>query len=59
MTLDETSQPFELLLAVTRDGTRTLGGQIEERAAASDRAGLAACLAEYEGYLARVKVVYE
>ena len=29
--LDETSQPFELLLAVTRDGTRTLGGQIEDQ----------------------------
>jgi GntR family transcriptional regulator / MocR family aminotransferase len=28
--LDETSQPFELLLTVTRDGPRTLGAQIED-----------------------------
>ena len=27
--LDETSQPFELLLTVSRDGPRTLGAQIE------------------------------
>jgi GntR family transcriptional regulator/MocR family aminotransferase len=31
VTLDETSQPFELLLSVSRDGTRTLGGQIEDQ----------------------------
>ena len=41
------------------DRVSEFGGQIEERAAASDRAGLAACLAEYAEYLARVKVVYE
>jgi GntR family transcriptional regulator/MocR family aminotransferase len=29
--LDETSQPIELLLAVSRDGARTLGGQIEDQ----------------------------
>jgi GntR family transcriptional regulator / MocR family aminotransferase len=28
--LDETSQPLELLLTVTRDGSRTLGAQIED-----------------------------
>jgi GntR family transcriptional regulator / MocR family aminotransferase len=28
--LDETSQPLELLLAVTRDGPRTLGAQVED-----------------------------
>src|SRR4051794_8497798 len=28
--LDETSQPVELLLSVTRDGSRTLGAQIED-----------------------------
>jgi GntR family transcriptional regulator / MocR family aminotransferase len=31
MALDETSQPFELLLSVSRDGSRTLGGQIEDQ----------------------------
>jgi HPt (histidine-containing phosphotransfer) domain-containing protein len=35
------------------------GGQIEERAAASDHAGLAARIAEYAEYLARLKIVYE
>jgi GntR family transcriptional regulator / MocR family aminotransferase len=29
--LDETSQPIELLLSVSRDGSRTLGGQIEDQ----------------------------
>jgi GntR family transcriptional regulator/MocR family aminotransferase len=28
--LDETSQPLELLLTVTRDGSRTLGAQVED-----------------------------
>jgi GntR family transcriptional regulator/MocR family aminotransferase len=28
--LDETSQPVELLLSVTRDGSRTLGAQVED-----------------------------
>ena len=41
------------------DRVSDFGGHIEQRAAASDREGLAACLAEYEDYLARVKVVYE
>jgi len=38
--LDETSQPLELLLAVNRDGSRTLGAQIEDqlRRAIRDRA---------------------
>ncbi len=31
MALDETSQPVELLLSVSRDGSRTLGGQIEDQ----------------------------
>src|ERR1700683_3509227 len=31
MALDETSQPLELLLAVSRDGSRTLGAQIEDQ----------------------------
>lgn len=31
MALDETSQPFELLLRVSRDGPRTLGDQIEDQ----------------------------
>jgi GntR family transcriptional regulator/MocR family aminotransferase len=31
MALDETSQPIELLLSVSRDGSRTLGGQIEDQ----------------------------
>jgi GntR family transcriptional regulator / MocR family aminotransferase len=29
--LDETSQPIELLLSVSRDGSRTLGAQIEDQ----------------------------
>src|SRR5690242_19389790 len=29
--LDETSQPLELLLSVSRDGSRTLGAQIEDQ----------------------------
>ena len=41
------------------DRVSLLGGQIEERAAASDRDGVAARIAEYADYLARVKVVYE
>jgi GntR family transcriptional regulator / MocR family aminotransferase len=38
--LDETSQPIELLLSVTRDGPQTLGAQIEEqlRSAIRERA---------------------
>jgi GntR family transcriptional regulator / MocR family aminotransferase len=31
MALDETSQPLELLLSVRRDGSRTLGAQIEDQ----------------------------
>jgi GntR family transcriptional regulator/MocR family aminotransferase len=31
MALDETSQPLELLLSVSRDGSRTLGAQIEDQ----------------------------
>ncbi len=40
MALDETSQPIELLLSVSRDGSRTLGAQIEDqlRRAIRDRA---------------------
>ena len=40
MALDETSQPVELLLSVSRDGSRTLGAQIEDqlRRAIRDRA---------------------
>ena len=40
MPLDETSQPLELLLSVSREGSRTLGGQIEDqlRRAIRDRA---------------------
>jgi HPt (histidine-containing phosphotransfer) domain-containing protein len=41
------------------DRVSELGGQIEERAAASDREGLAARIAEYAGYLVRLKIVYE
>jgi len=37
--LDETSQPFELLLTVTRDGPRTLGAQIEEQLRGAIRDG--------------------
>ncbi len=36
-----------------------LGKQIEDGARSGDRAGLEACIAEYAGYLARVKIVYE
>src|ERR1700750_2089087 len=40
MALDETSQPIELLLSVSRDSSRTLGAQIEDqlRRAIRDRA---------------------
>jgi GntR family transcriptional regulator / MocR family aminotransferase len=40
MALDETSRPLELLLSVSRDGSRTLGAQIEDqlRRAIRDRA---------------------
>ena len=31
MALDETSQPLELLVSVSRDGSRTLGAQIEDQ----------------------------
>src|SRR5919197_5238327 len=31
LVMDETSQPIELLLSVTRDGSRTLGAQIEDQ----------------------------
>src|SRR6202451_1252099 len=31
MALDETSQPLELLLSVSRDGSMTLGAQIEDQ----------------------------
>jgi GntR family transcriptional regulator/MocR family aminotransferase len=31
MALDETSQPIELLVSVSRDGSRTLGAQIEDQ----------------------------
>ena len=41
------------------DRVSTLGGELEECAAASDRAGLAALVARYADYLARLKVVYE
>ena len=41
------------------DRVSEFGGQIEEQAAASDREGLAARIAEYAEYLARLKVVYE
>jgi len=41
------------------DRVSILGGEIEERAAASDHQGLAARIAEYADYLARLKVVYE
>ena len=36
-----------------------LGAQIEDQAGTADREGLAARIAEYAEYLARVKVVYE
>jgi GntR family transcriptional regulator/MocR family aminotransferase len=37
--LDETSQPIELLLSVARDGSRTLGAQIEDQLRCSIRDG--------------------
>jgi GntR family transcriptional regulator / MocR family aminotransferase len=37
--LDETSQPIELLLSVTRDGSRTLGAQIEDQLRRAIREG--------------------
>ncbi len=37
MSLDETSQPVELLLSVSRDGSRTLGAQIEDQLRSSIR----------------------
>jgi GntR family transcriptional regulator/MocR family aminotransferase len=37
--MDETSQPIELLLSVTRDGHRSLGGQIEGRLRRAIREG--------------------
>lgn len=41
------------------DRVSILGGQIEDLARIADREGLAARIAEYAEYLARVKVVYE
>ena len=41
------------------DHISILGGRIEAQAAAADRDGVAACIAEYADYLARVRVVYE
>jgi HPt (histidine-containing phosphotransfer) domain-containing protein len=41
------------------DRVSILGGQIEDHARIADREGLAARIAEYAEYLARVKVVYE
>jgi GntR family transcriptional regulator / MocR family aminotransferase len=38
--LDETSQPIELLLSVTRDGSRTLGAQIEDQLRRAIREGV-------------------
>jgi len=38
--LNETSQPIELLLAVTRDGGRTLGAQIEDQLRRAIRDGM-------------------
>jgi GntR family transcriptional regulator/MocR family aminotransferase len=40
MALDETSQPLELLLAVSRDGSRTLGAQIEDQLRRAIRDGV-------------------
>jgi GntR family transcriptional regulator/MocR family aminotransferase len=37
--LDETSQPIELLLSVSRDGSRTLGAQIEDQLRQAIRGG--------------------
>ena len=39
MALDETSQPLELLLSVSRDGFRTLGSQIEDQLRRAIRGG--------------------
>jgi GntR family transcriptional regulator / MocR family aminotransferase len=39
MALDETSQPIELLLTVARDGSQTLGAQIEEQLRRAIREG--------------------
>ncbi|HEY1510821.1 MAG TPA: PLP-dependent aminotransferase family protein [Solirubrobacteraceae bacterium] len=39
MPLDETSQPLELLLTVSRDGSRTLGAQIEDQLREAIREG--------------------
>jgi GntR family transcriptional regulator/MocR family aminotransferase len=39
MPLDETSQPIELLLSVSRDGSRTLGAQIEDQLRRTIRRG--------------------
>jgi len=36
--VDETSQPVELLLSVSRDSPRTLGAQIEEQLRTAIRA---------------------
>ena len=41
------------------DRVSILGGEIEDYARIADREGLAARIAEYAEYLARVKVVYE
>lgn len=41
------------------DRVSILGGQIEDHARIADRDGLAARIAEYAEFLARVKVVYE
>ena len=41
------------------DRVSMLGGQIEDQARIADRDGLAARIAEYAEYLARVKVIYE
>jgi len=41
------------------DRISILGGEIEDQARIADRDGLAARIAEYAEYLARVKVVYE
>jgi GntR family transcriptional regulator/MocR family aminotransferase len=37
--LDQTSQPTELLLSVTREGSRTLGAQIEDQLRRAIREG--------------------
>jgi GntR family transcriptional regulator / MocR family aminotransferase len=39
MALDETSQPIEVLLSVSRDGDRTLGAQIEDQLRRAIRTG--------------------